>query len=189
MNQRIIITIIALLSVTSCASKVASLTEDHIKVLDEDVGYLLLGVETNRNLKGLQISGRQLIEFSHKDLTYGSNFILVDLPAGTYSINQIQFNKYWRLQITNKKYWKFTVQPGKINYVGHMEIVRKGYWNTSTSVELVNRSSEAIDFLEHNFPTILANRQLTYGGPGEDDFFNFLFPIQAINANTDEVSE
>lgn len=163
-----------LLLFSGCISKVTSITQDKVKILTPDKGYLLLGIETNLDLKSIRILGQEYIELSPKDLKEGSNYFLLDLEAGRYTIDQVKLNNYWRRKLTDDEYWQFEVIPGKINYVGHLEINTWGHWSPITSTELVNRSSEALELLEEKFPNILTNRSLIYGGPGEDVFFDFV---------------
>lgn len=168
---RIIITALLL---NGCASTVTSIKQDKDITLSPDKGYLLLGIQTNLDLKSIRISGPQDIELSSKDIKEGSNYFLLDLDAGQYTLDQLKLDSYWRRKLTDEEHWKFDVAPGEISYVGHLEVITWGYWYPITKTELVNRSSEALEFLEKNFPTILTNRAINYGGPGQDGFFQFL---------------
>jgi len=166
--------IIMLFIMAGCAKSVSSIKTDQNKVLTNEAGYLLIGVETHRDLKGIHISGSRDILLSYNDLRQGSNFILIDLNAGKYVIEKIQLNNYWRIEMENEDYWDIEILPGKVNYVGHINIAKSGIWQTSYHIELVNKSSYAIEFMEKNFPKTLANRKMHYGGPGDDTFFSFL---------------
>jgi len=159
---------------TGCVKNVSSIKADQDKTLTNKAGYLLIGIETNRDLKGINISGSTDILLSYKDLRQGSNFILIDLKAGKYIIEKIQLNNYWRVEMEDEDYWDIEVLPGKINYVGHIEIGTSGFWQTYSHIELVNKSSYAIEFMEKKFPKILTNREIHYGGPGDDAFFDFI---------------
>lgn len=176
--MRVIITIFNVLFLIfvlgSCATQVTSIKANQNKQLDQGKGFLLLGVETNRNLKLIRISGPENIELSSKDIKSGTNYLLVDLESGTYTIDRVSLDQYWYLDLDDEEQWEFEVVPGKISYVGHFELVRRGYWFASTSAELVNRSSEALEFLEDDYKDILANNKIEYAGPGQDPFFKFL---------------
>lgn len=160
-------------SIFGCATNVTSIKVDADKNLKAGRAYVLLGLETDRDLKKISISGPQNISMSHKDLKQGSNYLLVDLKAGTYTIDRVHLDSYWRVYF-KEEYWQFTVSPDQISYVGHLELVNHGYWATHTETVLANRSSEALEFLEDKYPNILANRKLTYGGPGSDNFFDYV---------------
>lgn len=157
---------------TSCAMKVSSIKEDVDLDLSEDSGYLLLGVDTNVTLQNVDIFGADNIRLSQNDLRPGSKFILIDLEAGDYSIRNIRFNVFMKSKLTDG-YWDFTVLPGGVSYVGHLEVHSNfRFWTLSqdSTIELSNRSSEALMFMQQQFPNILTSRSLEYAGPGKDDF-------------------
>lgn len=155
----------------ACATQVTSLKYDQDKPLANQQGYLLLGVQTNQNLHTIDISGPQDIELSSADIKKGTNYLLVDLPAGTYTINQVLFGHYRAVDLNDEEKWQFEVVPGQINYVGHLEVRLRGYWRVTHQIELVNSSSEALEFLLEKYPNLYSKRSLVYGGPGQDYFF------------------
>ncbi|MFT5164413.1 MAG: hypothetical protein ACI9FJ_003014 [Alteromonadaceae bacterium] len=163
-----------MLLLSGCSTTVTSLKQDKDKVLLQNQGFVLLGIQTNRSLKQVEISGPQNIDLGAKDIKDGTNYLLVDLEAGVYTIERVLLDSYWRTSFDDEEPWTFEVVPGKISYVGHLEIVQRGNWRRRSSTELVNRSSEALEFLADNYPNILANRTVSYGGPGQDRFFNYL---------------
>ena len=67
-----------LLLVSSCATSVSSIKNDALSVNETNSnvsrGYLLIGFETNRDLKNIFISGMQTIKFSHEDLRLERRF-------------------------------------------------------------------------------------------------------------------
>jgi len=172
--MRYLLIVIILSTLVGCAKSVSSLKIDQDKILSNETGYLLIGVETNIDLKGVHISGPTSILLSPKDLRKGSNFILVDLSAGTYVIEQVLLNKRWRVEMKDDSNWNVEILPGKVNYIGHINIsTRWGGWLYSY-LNLVNKSSYAIEFMEDSFSNILSNREMHYGGPGDDTFFNHI---------------
>ncbi len=172
--MRISFILINLLWLASCATQVTSIKLDNNRVLESGRGFVLLGIQTNRNLKSILIDGPQNIELSSADIKQGTNYLLVDLEAGIYTVHKVRLDNYWRVDLDDEEYWTFEVMSDQISYVGHLEIVRRGYWSLITNTELVNRSSEALQFLEEKYPKLLASRNLTYGGPGNDNFFQYL---------------
>ncbi len=157
--------------ISSCATQVKTLKEDKDLKLSDQTGYILFGIDTNQNLKSLLLNGEQKIRLTHKNLRKGSNYLLVDLKAGTYYIEKVNFSFGWSGWFKNQEFWNITIKPQQINYVGHLEVSTDGDWSLKAATELVNRSSEALEFMEKNFPNILNSRKMVYGGPGEDDFF------------------
>lgn len=173
MNFVKLVCLLSTLLIGSCVQKVTTLKSDIDLQLDENTGYLLIGVETNLTLKSISISGEKNLKLSGDDIRKGSQYILVDVPAGDYSIDQIQLGGWFRTKLDNGL-WDFTVSPGVISYVGHLNVETVSIWPLRTQIELENRSSAALQFLEQSFPNILSNRSLVYHGPGTDPFMKFV---------------
>ena len=163
------------LFISACSSTVSTLKEDvGVLATNTNKGYLLIGVETNFNLKDIFIDGPIDIDLSHKDLRKGNNFILVPLTAGMYEIKRINLGYYSRYKLREEDDWTFEIKSQTISYVGHLEFKRGSFLNSYARIELVNRSTEAFEFMREDFPSILNSRDLYYGGPGEDNFFDFV---------------
>jgi hypothetical protein len=157
----------------SCATNVTSIKQDQIHELGEDKGYLLLGIQTNRDLKSILINGPQTINLSSSDIRKGTNYLLVDLKTGTYTIKKI-FNDIAEFRLDNKDYWSFEVKPKTITYVGHLEFVQRGFLFFYAYTELVNHASEALEFIQSKYPNMLKEYSIAYGGPGVDFFYEYL---------------
>ncbi|GAB2198256.1 hypothetical protein MAH4_23670 [Sessilibacter sp. MAH4] len=102
----------------------------------------------------------------------GSNYVLFKAPAGSYRFSRIEFNEISAYELY-KKYWSFDVVPQKINYVGEFKIdsLHKEFY-------LSNESSSALEFIETYYSKLIGERLITYVGPGEDDFFEFVRNIK-----------
>lgn len=176
-----------LLLVSSCATSVSSIKNDALSVNETNSnvsrGYLLIGVETNRDLKNIFISGMQTIKLSHEDLRFGTNYILIELAAGNYLIDSVALNNYQKLRLSDEENWRFEIKPDTVSYIGHLELQSRGFFSFVSRVELVNRSTEAIEFMESDFPTILSARKMYFGGPSDDHFFNYLNAEVVTNEN------
>ena len=156
-----------------CAQQIKGISKDIDKQLAENTGYLLIGIDTNRGLDKLFIGGTKRLMLTDKDLQMGSNYILVDVPAGKYSIDDIRFGLYTSMEL-EEGYWDFEVKPNQVSYVGDLYVKATGFWFVkSAQVLLENRSTSALTFLENNFPNILNSRSLRYSGPGEDKFLEY----------------
>lgn len=166
--------LLILLLFFSCSTTVTSIRQDQAPVLSEDRGYVLLGIQTNRDLKSIWINGPQTISLSSSDVKQGTNYLLVDLKAGVYKINKVYIDNYVGFRFDNKDYWSFEVNPKQITYVGHLEIVQRGYYYFWTYAELVNRASEALEFIEDKYPNLLSEYRVVYGGPGIDYLYEYL---------------
>lgn len=176
--MRLLVLCFSALFLASCATTVTSVKDDKFIKLEQGKGFLLLGIESNRDLKTIFIDGQQSIKLTHKDIRRGTNYLLVDLEAGEYAIERIALDKFWNLNFENEENWTFTVKPNQINYVGHLEVTRRNNfsWILSgqTYTELVNRSTQALTFMKSDYPNLLSSNELVYGGPGQDSFFQFV---------------
>lgn len=79
-------------------------------------------------------------------------------------------SNYASIEIDDGEFWTVDIRPGVINYVGNISVVSRGFWFRYSEIELVNKSSYALEFLEDKYPNVLSSRELHYGGQGEDDF-------------------
>lgn len=168
-----------------CASTVSSIKEDKDINLDVDAGYLLLGVDTNQGLQSIDIDGPKDIRLTSADLRSGTQYILINLAAGDYRIEEIKLNQYWYIEL-EEGHWDFTIRPGGISYVGHVEVqTRSNFWlaQLTDDLKLANRSTEALLFMEEKFPSILQNRELRYDGPGTDPFLQRMQAQQEVAGN------
>lgn len=159
------------LSISSCATKVSSIKEDGAVQLKQEEGFLLIALKSNINLKEISISGEKYIKLSAKDLRKGNSYILVNLPAGDYTFDQIKLNSYIRINDFEDDIWDFSVQKNTISYVGHLDF-RSTMWGFYSYIKLINKSSIALEYLEDEFPEMLTNHSVQYQGPGQDSFFD-----------------
>jgi hypothetical protein len=172
--MRLITVLFLLFLLSACATTVTSIDQTQHKALAQGSGFLLLGIQTNRNLKSLHIDGPKDIILTAKDMKAGTQHLMIDLPVGTYTVSKIKLGNYSRVYMDDEQLWQFEVKANKISYVGHLEVVKTGYWYAYVESELVNRSAEALSFLHESYPAILSDHPVTYSGPGNDNFFEFL---------------
>lgn len=168
-----LICVFLLIILAGCSSTAENIKLDQDNITNIDNGYLLLGIDTNRDLKSIRLSGAASIELTHKDISADADYILIQLPAGQYTFNKIDLDRYFYLDFDEEKLWDFSVKSGKINYVGHLELFNRGFFSRSINIELLNKSSQALEFMEEQYPNILNARQITYTGAGEDSFLDF----------------
>lgn len=172
---------LSLLLIAGCSSTVETVKEDKDVSLKENQGYMLLGVDLNQSVKSIEIDGPKDIVLTRDNLKSKANYFLVPMPKGTYTIDTVRLNDLWRFELTDGL-WDFEVQPGVISYVGDLNLRRSSSWSTDLDIELQNRSSQALVFLEDRYPNILNSRQLEYSGPGQDPFFDFVFKSKGQGA-------
>ncbi|MCW8877271.1 MAG: hypothetical protein OQJ89_05360 [Kangiellaceae bacterium] len=174
------IAVMAIFFISSCATNLNKLTVDKEVELSAESGYVLIGIDSNRDLYRMTLHGPTKVRLSSEDLAEGSNYILSPLEAGEYTIKRLYTSEYINYRFTDDANFKFRVEPGKISYVGHIEMISRGFWFPLTYMQLDNRSSQSFSFMEEKFPNILKSRQMVYGGPGEDRFLEFAQKIQGV---------
>lgn len=168
MKRNLIASLSFLLLACSCTSKITTLENDRDTLANQDDAYIFMAVETNFPLDKLQVSGAKNFYLSEENLEYGSNYVLLPVPAGKYKITKINQSSYIYYSLKDRnQYWTFDIKPGTINYIGHLINQTRGWVAT---IEMENRSSIGLEYLEENFPEILAERGIVYSGPGEDEF-------------------
>ncbi|MGW7677615.1 hypothetical protein [Shewanella sp. S23-S33] len=168
---------------SGCIQPISKLKNDQDIPLDANTGYLLMSVDTNIDLHSIIIGGTKSLKLTEQDLKWGSNYIMVDVPAGDYDINDIKLNRYLKIELTDDM-WNFHIEPGKINYIGHLSV--DALWSLysldGVKAILENQSTSALEYLEVNFPQIYKVRELNYAGPGEDHFFEYARKIKKGSA-------
>jgi len=166
---------LATIILAGCISQLESIQTDRTRSLDDDVGYLFITFNSDISLTNFEIEGPKTIRLRGPDYKNGINYFLVPVPSGKYQITKIvaHFGRYYEFnEEGDKKLWEFEVKPGTISYVGELKVRRIKY--LSSTFELTNKSSFALEYLEQQYPKILALRNLEYHGPGKDFFFDLV---------------
>jgi hypothetical protein len=168
---RVVILVCTLaVTLSGCSTRATAVKIDQDNLLPER-GYLLLGFDTNRPMYKVIINGAQRTYLNWSDLPYGAYYTLVELPAGNYHIDRIYMNPDQHFELEDGN-WVFEVHEGEISYIGDLVMKTKGWRNARAYMELVNRSSFALEFIEKQFGQILNSRFIRYAGPGEDAFLS-----------------
>lgn len=178
------------LTLNGCSTTKTNLKSDVDVNLKANEGYLLIGVNTNQSLDYILITGQQRLLLTDQDLHYGKNYILTTAPAGTYQIEKITTHSR-RVSDFEQQHWNFDIKPGRISYIGDLEF-NLSYFSNLAYVQMNNRSSSAIEFLQNNFPKILQTRELHYSGPGQDRFLQYYYQFiknQNQTSNNNNIEE
>lgn len=170
---RYICFILATITLIGCVTEQKSIKIDQVRKLEENTGYLFITLATNINYSQFKIMGEKYISLKSPDFYKDKNYYLVEVPAGQYEIGQFEIYHGKFDFDDGDELWEFSVSPGKISYVGELQVHHIKYrWAT---FELINNSSQALEYLEIKYPKILANRDLEYHGPGKDFFYDLIF--------------
>lgn len=165
----------------ACSTQKNSLKSDEDIKINRGESYLLIGVDTTFPLESIVINapGFSQITLTKKDLQTGSNYILVNLPPGEYTISRVRVlsNYYFSMKEDD---WRFKIAPQSINYAGNFKVRSKNWFTKGAFFEMVNESSIALEYLQEKFPQLLKRKLLRYVGPGQDDFYNFTLAGDAV---------
>lgn len=176
-----------LLLLNGCATTVTSMSQDTEVQLDNGYGYMLMAVNTNQPIQKMHISGPSDIVLTNKDLQKGTNYVIIPLPEGRYNIAKLEL-QLSKFEFEETEHWKFKVEKNTISYIGEVQAEFYGWFNSNARYELINRSTDALVFLEDKFPNLLSKNKVIYGGYGEDFFLEFatkgnsLLPSSPLNS-------
>jgi hypothetical protein len=100
--------------------------------LAPDEGILLVHVASNVPLQSVHISGATQI----RDLKPGHNQRLYVISAGNYRWTRLLLGSRLRYQMFSHDYWRFRVEPGRINYPGMLMVhgPRVSFWTADSYV-------------------------------------------------------
>jgi len=180
---------ICIFLLSSCSSTPTKISSDSVNNLSTKSGYVLLGIDIDRYIESILITGNKRIKLSSDDIRARSEkYLLLELPAGRYKFSRVNLTKssfyrgpsYYEL---NEGYWNFEIYPKVINYVGHINIVSSNVWLDSyMSIILDNRASQALTYLEDEYPNTLEKLDVRYGGQGSDNFFKLARSLKVQEA-------
>lgn len=174
--MRIIMLFVCAFLLSSCVSNVETIKKNQITSLSKGSGYLLLAVDTDMKLDGLYLAGEKNLKFTSSDLKKGTNYLLAEVPAGDYYIKRVDVNFMYYIKTSGLDF-EFSVESGKINYVGHFS-QKSGSVFRSSYLDIHNKSVDAINYLNRDFEDLLKRMPLVYKGPGKDQFLSRMQALQ-----------
>lgn len=147
--------------------------------LADDEGYAVIAIYSKGYSETILLEGSGLMN-SHKfgPLNYEQQFEVMKLPAGTYTWSEI-YERTGSVAKGNilKVYYDiadqdltFTVQAGKLNYVGLLMIEKRG---NSMRTRLLNRTSIILKILEQDHAQYLEHYELVNGIYPNDHYIGF----------------
>ncbi len=188
-NHKILLLVISLL-LSSCRTNFIPLKPDEPIQIDPEQGFLLMRIDSSsKNTVFIRIGSRSPIitnslykilirgatngVFSEQFLQEG-RFLLIPLAEGHYEFQKVEMNdfptnSYIKLKTTETQSWEFDVKAGQINYIGDFRF-RVQPDGIRVVVEMANRSSYALEYMEQNFPKLLERYAIRYTGFGKDRF-------------------
>lgn len=163
---------------TACVSTADSYTASSDNGLAPDEGLMLMRVSTDWPLDKLVVTGRHTYNLNQSSIDYNTDnpdYVVVKLEAGDYRIERLRKTAYdsYIFYFDVEEYpdlWHFTIEAGKINYVGDFE-AKSASISRLRRLILRNRSSWAYEYMQRSLPQLLQQFPMVYSGPGRDDFF------------------
>jgi hypothetical protein len=174
-----LVAVLALALASGCVSS-RPIAPGEIPTLAADEGILVLDVESAVPVERLALNGVVVAEF----LEPGRRLALLVVGAGSYRWTSIQIPGAFgslRFRMRREDEWTFRVEPGRINYIGRLEVEerRSGLGPVQLLGRNVNRSAMAWVELKKRFPLVVERYPVVYSGPAKDEFLAQLATLQA----------
>lgn len=137
--------------------------------LAENEGYALFDINIDMAIEKIQLDRVGSIFSFPKiaDLPEGKYTRLLKLPAGNYQFTKFQSEFfYWEFDDVRNR--NFTIEPGKINYVGEVQSRATGWLSRSLVIE--NTALVASRNLARDYPGIAGKYPWRYTGEYADPF-------------------
>ncbi|AWB67979.1 hypothetical protein C2869_16800 [Saccharobesus litoralis] len=183
LGLRLLLLVSSLSLLVSCSQTLTPLERDSTKHEQTNrlTGFLLFAVQTDSYIKHVNISGILPLRYSPKSAEQGNAYVLAEVPVGYYAFSSVETGVF-DIEANDEHLWGFDIDPGVINYVGNLELLSQVKWCDSCfRLELANKSSFALEYLELAHPELLERTQVVYKGPGQDSFIEFAMAMKAQN--------
>lgn len=100
---------------------------------------------------------------------------LLNLPQGLYQVTQINapyFNLPYRMSTDNEPYWRFYVEPGKVNYFGQLTIAKERS-TRHVNISRLNRIATDKSLIDQELAGLIKNAPLRVSVGVRDDYMEF----------------
>ncbi|WP_111980280.1 hypothetical protein [Algibacillus agarilyticus] len=135
-------------------------------------GYILFGLQSDAHIEHINIMGVPPLTYSPKNSLQHNHFILAEIPVGFYAFSSVETG-LGLIEADGDHAWSFKIDSQKINYVGHLELQSLFKWCHCYRLQLANKSSFAVEYLQQTHTELLQQTDLVYKGPGSDTFIDF----------------
>lgn len=158
-----------------------AVTPGPFEPLAENEGFLVVHVDTTYGLEKLD-AGRVAIA---RDLQPGQYLWIVRVESGDYRWSAVRLaaqtvgSSTIRLEAvtaTKEREFEFSVEPGRINYPGHLVIGSDAETSgiaAGTEIRHRNHSAMAVRKLLRSHPELMAAHPIHYAGTSGDEFLDF----------------
>ncbi len=151
-------------------------------------GLALFEIDIDGELKNIRLDRiGSIFSFPKiENLPAGVYTRLLRLPAGEYQFSAFNAS-YLKWEFDDVPNSKFSVEAGKINYVGAVQSDSFGFFGRTLSIE--NRALSSRASLERDFPGLLKQFSWRYTGENSDDYFTRIQSVTEVNELTTSVIE
>ncbi|MFT3898560.1 MAG: prolyl oligopeptidase family serine peptidase [Thermomonas sp.] len=154
----------------SAVARVHEVEEGETPQLEAGEGLLLLEVDTDLPLTGIDVSARGE---SRKSAGFGKVPVgqavkLFVVRAGRYRWTRIDTSLYTRMSLAGDEEYEFDVVAGRINYPGDLLYRWTGY--LTAEIERRNRGLRVIDWLQAKHPGVFQRYPFEFAGHYPDPF-------------------
>jgi hypothetical protein len=156
---------------SSCAVNISPIKHDRNYALESGKAFVVIGINPDRDLENLKISGPQNLEITSEYLTFGVKYFLLELEIGTYTIDTARrtnkqkspfLAKILTSKLDNEQILSFTVSSGQINYTGDIGIYSLSI--IQLGADILNCTRNANEFVEKSYPEIAKKYAIKYVG-------------------------
>lgn len=150
--------------------------------LDAGEGFLLFSTDLSVAIEGLELRREgKVFRFDLVDgLDTGLSYRLVPLPQGEYYFDTAVLRATAGQSIKvflGDDLTRFTIEAGRINYMGHIVLYRYGLSRYSRN--RTNRMSQALQWLSSEHPELPGRYSLHYSGSFPDPFADYVAALKA----------
>ena len=171
--------------VLACAAAIGALgCESAVGVglggMGSGIGYLVLDIRTDTPLASVTIGGWKRIPL---DVKAGAWLRVVEVPAGRYRWSRLELPEVFaasygfsarpvplEFEFPYDDDLAFHVEPGRLNYVGLIEVSRSERFQLG--IRVIDRTAVAIERLREEFPAMVERYPIVYAGAGRPVFLD-----------------
>jgi hypothetical protein len=170
LSRLLLATSIALLLASCATGRIQQLDPSAPLTLEPDEGLLILHVDTDVPIAGIELSGDTIAS----GVLAAHHVWLVRAAAGSYRWTALRITspsgRRHRHHLESDDEFRFEVEPGCVNYGGAL-VVRSAPGHVEARSR--NHVAMAIRKLRDRDAELVASHPLRYGGPSEDGFLDY----------------
>jgi len=141
-----------------------TLADNNVRALEEDEGYAIIAIYSSGYAEKIQLDGEGFGNSHDFGPLVNSQYLKpYPLKAGTYKWDRVieKFGQGGRIEFDfDKLDLTFTIEPGKVNYVGLLMFESNG---STFKARILNRTSIILTIFKQDFPEFLKQYDVVNG--------------------------